>query len=207
MARIVCPNCGYRNKGNEKICVKCGYYLLPDMAPASPTVPARPAAVTQPPDAAAPESYGSVILVVDRAAGWVRLATGLMYAVIIVLLVLVYYLNLTPIIIFPLLIAIWTVSPIIRRKFSGIRFSPTGFAVKADGGERDFTYDSIEGGHISGASSGRQKLLLSLKNRPRPVAMEFSSMSTFRLLLMNLGRRGINITSDNQRQHARSRMM
>ncbi len=201
MAKITCPSCGFKNKSREKICTKCGFYLAQDqIAPAFKTSSsAVPAPAETPVDIQRKSEGGSSTIQVRDTTGAVgKVMMAASYVLLFALLGLIYLVNLNPIFVFPVLIVVWAAAPVIRRRFSGIKYSPDGFTVKGKNSERNFTYDSIVSGEVQNAARGRRFLQLSLKNVPEPVTMEFFSFNTFRFLVMQMTKRGISIKPERQ---------
>lgn len=210
MAKIVCPKCGFKNQSKEKICVKCGNYIATDQfTPSAPGMQQQepPSPVPQRSAPAQTEVDGQSTLVVnDRSKGLIRIALALTYVLVLAMLAIVYYFNVNLIVVFPVLILMWVLSPIIRRRSSGVRFTNVGFTVNANNSEKAFEYDNISSGEISGDGRRIHLLTISLKNGSVPVVMEFPSIATLRMLIMQLRRRGISITAEGrgpERQPAR----
>ena len=202
MAKTTCPKCGHKNKSKEKICANCGFYIGQEQI-APPLQSSSNTAVTGAP-AHSQDSYSvstggsSVIEVRDTTGTIVKVAMGAAYVVVFGLLALVYLINLNPFYVLPLIIATWGISPILRRRFSGVSFTQTGFTIKGKNMSREFNYDSIVSGEVLNTVKGRRLLQLSLKNVQQPVTLEVFSFNTFRTLLTQMTRRGISITAENQ---------
>lgn len=212
MAKTTCPKCGHKNKSKEKICTNCGFYLGEEQV-AQPLQPAGNLTATMSP-AHAQDNYAvntgdpSVIEVRDTTGTMVKVAMGAAYVIVFALLSLVYLINLNPFYVLPLIIATWGISPVLKRRFSGVTFSQTGFTIKGKNMVREFNYDSIVSGELLNTVKGRRLLQLSLKNVQQPVTLEVFSFNTFRVLVTQMNRRGISITAEKQESGARpSRMM
>lgn len=212
MAKIVCPKCGFKNQSKEKICVKCGYYIATDQfthsAPGiQPQEQQAPPPTESVPDQQMDDSQ-STLVVNDRSRGLIRISLILTYVLVLAMLAVVYYFNVNLIVVFPVLIIMWVISPIIRRRSSGVRFTNAGFTVNANNSERAFEYDNIASGELSGDGRRIHFLTLSLKNASVPVRMEFPSIATLRMLVVQMNRRGISVTAEGRgQQKAPARMM
>ncbi len=107
-----------------------------------------------------------------------------------------YFAKLPPIYFIPFLFAIMFLSPIARRNAIGIRFFAKGFGVRNAGRNEVFYYSNIESVKTSTMPSGMQSLSMSLAGASAPVTLVFDSMNTFRMTVMQLRRRRIEITAE-----------
>lgn len=205
MAKTICSHCGYKNKGSVSICSSCGYYLLDSQLGTQQSVSSharfagsagRGANSPPPGTSGTGTASGSTIEVRSRTGMYRWLPTAASLGPFVVFILLEYFANLQPIYVIPFLFAIMFLSPMLRRNVAGIRFFAKGFSVRNAGRDEIFYYDSIERASVSKNQSGMQLLTMSLAGSTVPVSLAFDSGNTFRMVLMQLKRRRIEVASD-----------
>ncbi len=201
MAKTICAHCGYKNKGNVSVCTSCGYYLLDSQlgAPAASSSSSRyssNAAISNYVPASG-GGYQPVIEVKTKKGFYRWLPTIVSFGPFVAFILLEYFARLPAIYFIPFLFAIMFLSPIARRKVTGIRFFARGFTVRSNGRDETYYYENIEGIQAIADMPGKQSLTMTFKGGSGPVTMEFDSLSTFRMIMMQFKRRRIPITAGN----------
>ncbi len=205
MAKTVCTHCGYKNKGSVSVCSNCGYYLLDSQLGISAskvqasefTGNARVSSY----DAgagpsASPMHAGRTIEIKSRTGIYKWLPTIVSIGPFVVFILLELFTNLPAVYFIPFLFVILFLSPVARRYVTGIRFFARGFSVRDAGRDEVFYYNNIESAKASAIQSGRQMLTMSLRDGGGPVSLEFYSANTYRMMLMQLKNRRIEVASD-----------
>lgn len=197
MAKIVCSNCGYKNKASTMICSNCGNLLSEPQ-----TVFKNPESVPEPAGAKQNNreneqpvlQTGSNTINVSSRKGWYRWTPQIVSGGILIAFVLLEYLGMLPPLSFYVLLAVIFLLPSFMRGIgNGISFNAYGFRVKNKNVNEFFNYNEIENARIDDTMPGFSSLILSFSNNKSPVTMNFDSVGSFRMLLMQLRRRRVPI--------------
>jgi hypothetical protein len=202
VAKTICAHCGYKNKGTVSVCTSCGYYLLDSQlgvtaASSSTNRYTAKAETSSYVPASVAGGYQPVIQVKTKKGIYKWLPTLVSFGPFVAFILLEYFVSLPAIYFIPFLFAIMFLSPIARRKVAGIRFFARGFSVRNNGADETYYYENIEGVQANADLPGKQSLTMSFKGGGNRVTMEFDSLSTFRMIMMQFKRRRIPITAGN----------
>ena len=205
MAKVVCPNCGYKNKSGTTVCYKCGYYLADNQftTQKSPVYTAPPAAqmpaMSQMP---AQNSYNtgsgtSRVIVIHTRHGMVQWLPSIVSFIPLVIFIALGFLIVLPTYSYIIFIAaILVLSPLTRRLTGSIQFYSRSFRVTDNGKFEVFNYSDIEGVKVDLKNPSSRTLTLLFRNGQNPVTMDFDSNNTFRMTLVQLNRRRIPLSQN-----------
>ncbi len=206
MAKIVCPECGHKNKSTDMICMKCGYYLGDMGAPSSQSgqISTVPESNTPPQEERAPStsstSYtgtGDVIKVQTRGSIFSILPMVISIAILGVIYYLIYELSFPIYYVLPVLVVLFVLPTFTRRLSFPIKFTPSGFSVPKGSSSVEFQYSNIDSAVVEAPMRGIQLVKLSLKENS-VVTLDFDQMMSMRQFLMQLQRRRIPISIQRQ---------
>lgn len=199
MATIVCSNCGYKNKASTMICTNCGN-LLSESQPVFTNPESVPAPVSniqneRTNEPSSPQTGGTMINISSRK-GIIRWIPQIISAIVLVIFIVLEYLGQLPYYSFYVFLIIIFILPSLMRGIgTGIKFSAYGFRVEQGSTNDRFNYSDIENAKIDNSMPGLSSMTLSFSNNHSPVTMNFDSVGTFRMLIMQLRRRRIPVST------------
>lgn len=198
MAKVRCPNCGHKNKSSASICANCGNFLLDSQFSMHATENNEPVVSPQ-----AYDTHGIVEPVTNRSSDVIKvqskkgiyswLPTIIPFGVIAIFIALEYSIRMPTYSFIPFLLIILFLPSFLRKSVLGIQFLPGGFRIPVSDRIETFAYSNIENIQVKSASPGLQPLTISFKGSENPVTLEFDSMQTFRMMIMQFNRRRIPI--------------
>lgn len=204
MAKIVCPECGHKNKSSEYICSKCGFYLG-DMGASSTTEVSKPEVQQTQPSEQQQEQFtertktsNEVLKVQTRGSFFSVLPIALSIGILVALYYLIYTYSFPIYYLAPILILLFILPSLARRMSFPIKFTQTGFTIPQGSSSVDFQFNNIEEAVVSTPMRGVQEVMLSLKQESRKVTLDFDQMISLRHFLIQLQRRRIPVSIQRQ---------
>ncbi len=201
MAKAQCPNCGHKNKSSASICASCGNFLLDSEFSMQATENKEPVDSPKAYDATSivtPDTNQSadVIKVLSKKGIYSWLPTVIPFGVIAVFIALEYSIKMPTYSFIPFLLIILFLPSFLRKSVMGIQFFSGGFRILGSSRPEAFAYNNIESIHVKSAAPGIQPLTIFFKGSEKPITLEFDSVQTFRMMVMQLNRRRIPIITE-----------
>lgn len=201
MAKVVCPNCGYKNKSGDLICNKCSYYLGEEFnttSSESQEQEASPAEVlnvnSDHVEQPSVESQGRTIFVREKSSIYRLMPLAISGIVLAIYIYLFFTYTLPPYALIAFLFLIVVVPGFARRLSSPVKFSTTGFIIPQEGEQMSFLYSDITQATVSDPSLGTKTVTLSTERTGGSVSLNFEQMFSLRQFLMQLSRKRIPIS-------------